>query len=574
MRVELADVTEQTLEEIVGTECYELALDYVRRGAVVHRVWVPEQRALCGVVGTAHGGFNTPTVYFTQDMRLRSAQCSCSAGYGCEHAAALLLDAAQLPGPARTRAPAGWQRSLDTLLAGDGLGKESSAAKEPTPSPLAVEFSLERGQRGTGRVQARLLRRGKTGNWIYGSLSWHKLDAIGYQDDFVPEHVDLLRELYALHPDRERGYYYYGDERFLDLSDFQSQRLWALLAEAGQAGLGLLHAGSRSPVSVGETAELAVDLTADAGGDLMITPVVRVGESPVPPAAFIGAPAHGLAYPVGRTEPFRLARLSTGPVNGSATRPATGPRPAVQPLLDMAAAEGHLLVPAGEAPDFVRAYYPRLRRAATMLSSDGSFTAPQVGGPALHVTASYGVDHELEVSWEWLYQVGDTMLPAADASLYRDQAAEQVILDTLPPGTGPGYRGRLSGLDTMRFTTETLPLLRDRDDITIELDGTPAEYRETTAVIEISTRERPGETDWFDLGVTIEADGREVPFAQVFTALARGESHLLLPDGTFFSLEKPELQALQKLIDEAKTLQEREGPLGISRFQAGLWEEL
>lgn len=48
MRVELSDVTEQTLEEIVGTECYELALDYVRRGAVVHRVWVAEQRALCG----------------------------------------------------------------------------------------------------------------------------------------------------------------------------------------------------------------------------------------------------------------------------------------------------------------------------------------------------------------------------------------------------------------------------------------------------------------------------------------------------------------------------------------------
>ena len=517
-------------------------------------------------MGTLHTGFHTPTIYFTPDMRLRSAQCSCSAGYGCEHAAALLLDAAQVPEPAMANASAGWQRSLDTLLAGDGLGEEPAAAPARAPSPLALEFSLQPGLRGTQRVLARLLRRGKNGGWIYGSLSWHKLDTINHQGNHVPEHVDLLRELFALHPDRERGYYYYGDDRFLDVSDFQSQRLWALLAEAGQAGLGLLHAGSRSPLSVSETAELAVDVTADSAGDLTIAPVVRVGDEPVTPAGYIGAPAHGVAYPAGRTEPFRLARLVTGPL--------AGPRPSAQPLLDMAAAAGHLRVPASEAADFERAYYPRLRRAATVLSSDGSFTAPQVGGPALHLTASYGDDHALEVSWEWLYRVGDAILPAAEASLYRDKAAEQAILDTLPPGTGPGYRARLSGLDTMRFTTETLPLLRDRDGITIDLDGTPADYRETTAVIGISTRERPGETDWFDLGVTIEADGREVPFAPVFTALARGESHLLLSDGTFFSLEKPELQALQKLIDEAKTLQEREGPLGISRFQAGLWEEL
>jgi hypothetical protein len=61
----------------------------------------------------------------------------------------------------------------------------------------------------------------------------------------------------------------------------------------------------------------------------------------------------------------------------------------------------------------------------------------------------------------------------------------------------------------------------------------------------------------------------------VFTALSRREPYLLLPDGACFSLEKPELQRLARLIEEARALQDvPSGPLRISRFQAGWWEEL
>ena len=66
-----------------------------------------------------------------------------------------------------------------------------------------------------------------------------------------------------------------------------------------------------------------------------------------------------------------------------------------------------------------------------------------------------------------------------------------------------------------------------------------------------------------------------MPFAELFVALANGQSHLLLADGAYFSLDKPELAALARLIDEARTLQDQpDGALRISRFQAGLWEEL
>jgi SNF2 family DNA or RNA helicase len=93
--------------------------------------------------------------------------------------------------------------------------------------------------------------------------------------------------------------------------------------------------------------------------------------------------------------------------------------------------------------------------------------------------------------------------------------------------------------------------------------------------VDVSTDAVAGDTDWFDLGISVTVDGKSVPFADIFLALSLGESHLLLADGAYFCLDKPELQALARLIDEARTLQDAPaGALKISRFQAGLWDEL
>jgi SNF2 family DNA or RNA helicase len=70
-------------------------------------------------------------------------------------------------------------------------------------------------------------------------------------------------------------------------------------------------------------------------------------------------------------------------------------------------------------------------------------------------------------------------------------------------------------------------------------------------------------------------EGHPVPFLEVFLALSRGEPHLLLPDGAYFSLDKPELRTLARLIEEARALQDSPGgQLRISRYQAGFWDEL
>jgi superfamily II DNA or RNA helicase len=588
MRVQLPDLSVDSLEDIVGTECYEEALRYVRQRAVVQQVWVPEQHALCGVIRVRSGEFHTPAVYFSGN-RVSSAQCSCSARYGCAHAAALLMAAADQdltdiedpsldqaaaagsggsaaprsgPGPRRTHqypvsARSSWQRSLDSLF-------DETAGPEQDPTletPLAIELTL-----AEGRLMARLLQPGRSGTWIYGSLSWSRLDSYDYHGGYRADHVRLLRELLALYRSRlNHTYYYYGngDERQLELSAVDSPRLWPLLDEAGPAGLRLLHLGRREPVGRYETAEFCLDVT-EAGG-LSISPVVKVGEATRKPLGFIGSPAHGVIY-ASSAEPFRVARLT---------------RPVPAGLSDLSP-DGHpLIVPAAETGRFRTGYYPRLRRAITVISSDGSFDPPQVPVPKLVVQAAYGAGHEVEVGWEWLYQVAGVEQrvpleagpgPAASAG-YRDRDAERGILAALPAAVSPAA-AQLGGLDTMRFTTELLPLLRDQPDVTVEVTGEPAEYHEAPAVIAVSTAERAGDTDWFDLGVAITVDGQSVPFTDVFKALNRGDTYLLLLDGTYFSLEKPELQALKRLIEEARALRDPDGPLTISRFQAGLWEEL
>jgi len=129
----------------------------------------------------------------------------------------------------------------------------------------------------------------------------------------------------------------------------------------------------------------------------------------------------------------------------------------------------------------------------------------------------------------------------------------------------------------MTFSTEVLPLLEGRDDVRVELSGRVPDYHEAGDSLEIglATRELDGERDWFDLGISVTVEGREVPFSDLFVALAHGQSYMLLPDGAYFSLDKPELAALSRLIDEARALQDQpDGSLRISRFQAGLWEEL
>ena len=83
-----------------------------------------------------------------------------------------------------------------------------------------------------------------------------------------------------------------------------------------------------------------------------------------------------------------------------------------------------------------------------------------------------------------------------------------------------------------------------------------------------------GESDWFDLRITISIEGKKIPLPRLLAALTAGHDYLLLDNGAYIALDKPELVSLRALIEEARALNDDDGPPRISRYQSGLFEDL
>ncbi|HEX6448844.1 MAG TPA: DEAD/DEAH box helicase [Trebonia sp.] len=613
-RVVLRDVDLVSFTDAVGAKRYAEGAAAAKKDAVIQMAWEASRQQLTGTVRDG-GDIRTVSIAFRAStgfpLRFRAGYCSCAMGENCVHIAALFAaatgDAAShVPKPVTRPTVLPWEQSLDSLL-GDTGAANGTAGKQPAlaadasagPTPIALELSLVpdtpsrypaapdgRDERPTAKVklQARLVQLGRSGNWIAGNLSWSRLDYVRFREEHPVPHVSLLNELVALYraTGAHRNMYYsygYGDQKTIDLSACESRNLWPILDQAREIGLPMVYPGKLGAVPSPGTAELCLDVTAD-GSSLQVTPVLRdpADDAELVPLRFIGAEGHGVVY-VHRgasTDRFRLARLTV---------------PAHPRLQAMALSGEHLEVPAAGQAAFLGRYYPRLRRMATVISSDGSFTPPPVSGPQLVLRADYTDGHRVDINWEWRYRVGEAELRAplgegdGDAG-FRDPGAEaRALAGVQLPSGFPQISPeritqspvRLRGLDTMRFTTEALPLLSAQGDVDVETSGDVPDYREAGDSLEIgvSTAEREGDSDWFDLGITVTVENRPVPFGQLFVALASGQSHMLLPDGAYFSLDKPELATLKRLIEEARALQDQpEDGLQISRFQAGLWEEL
>jgi hypothetical protein len=108
-------------------------------------------------------------------------------------------------------------------------------------------------------------------------------------------------------------------------------------------------------------------------------------------------------------------------------------RSAPETLQRMVLGGEQLSIPAGELQRFAEELYPALRNVATVVSSDGSFTPPEISAPTLVLRASYGAGHAVDVGWEWAYRVGGATRRAPLARPeggpgFRDVEAERTLL--------------------------------------------------------------------------------------------------------------------------------------------------
>ena len=270
--------------------------------------------------------------------------------------------------------------------------------------------------------------------------------------------------------------------------------------------------------------------------------------------------------------------------------------PLAEPL-DAAAeslvSRGEMRIPAGEREAFHREFLPTLTRAVPFLTPDPALALPKVRSPYLVFEAHFDdeISHDALLNWYWEYpknpldeegtDSGVRRLPALGLGTERDERFEARVLRAVRSATasnpvlagGFGER-RSQGWETRDILAHVLPTLRRIPGVRVRLLGPVPEFTEATdAMIEVKVTEG-NSRDWFGLGIAIKVNNWTVPFAQVFEALDRNQDRILLGNGTYFSLNRPEFSALRTLIEEARTLNETGGELRINRHQAGLFSEL
>ncbi len=275
--------------------------------------------------------------------------------------------------------------------------------------------------------------------------------------------------------------------------------------------------------------------------------------------------------------------------------------PLVEPL-DAASealiSAGTVEIPAAERPAFQRDFLPALSRSVPALTPDPALALPSVTPPrlVLELTFDEEVRHDAQLGWHWEYPLnpfeadpehesGVQRLPVfgypgEEGGEVRDERFEARVLRSVRsvlaahPALASLEERRVEGWETRELLSVVLPKLRRISAVRARFNGTPPEFVEATdALIEVTVTEG-NSRDWFGLGIAVKVNNWTVPFAQIFEALDRGADRILLGNGTYFSLRRPEFKTLRTLIAEARELDEAGGELRINRHQAGLFSEL
>ena len=284
--------------------------------------------------------------------------------------------------------------------------------------------------------------------------------------------------------------------------------------------------------------------------------------------------------------------------------------PLVEPL-DAASesliSAGTVHVPAAERATFQKEYLPALSRSIPSLTPDPALALPRVKPPHLVLEISFDeqVRHDAQLSWRWEYPLNPFAEDSTEEASAQDSAGASDV-QSLPVFGYPGEEGgevrderfearvlrsvrailaahpalsgleerRIEGWETRELLSAILPKLRRVSAVQVRFNGTPPQFVEATdALIEITVSEG-NSRDWFGLGIAVKVNNWTVPFAQIFEALDRGADRILLGNGTYFSLRRPEFKTLRTLIAEARELDDAGGELRINRHQAGLFSEL
>ncbi len=515
-------------------------------------------------------------------------------------------------------------------------GRMQAVGAGETTSPLALQFELleepvdpyaarssSRKKSKTGRVKTeqkprvrlgvRPVMRNEANKWVVGKLAWDSMHQFYYMGGLNPEHKKWLQVFDSLFKTTRTGY---GTGKWMCLDDYNSPLFWNLLAQAREIGLDFLTSRKSTTVTWAAEVDVSTEVISTDDGGIRLAAHANINGTVLDTAMMgtLGTPVHGIFWWTGGNEKTALTQrnIHFAPVKGAVGE-------ALKLLIE---GRSPVDIPAAARERFLTNYYPQLRHSMDLRSHDGSTGLPEIRDPELVLTAVHispvpatkpdrrrkgatqpasqsakATGPAVELHWHWEYVVGQatTRYPMVhDGTGQRDDAFETRLLQNVvealvdfpaatresfphPPSMHPGSNEpvHLKDVAAARFSTEALPALAGLEQVRVDTTGSAPDYKELTGTpqIGISTR-ATGDGDWFDLGVTVALGGADIPFGELFLALASEEEHLMLPSGHYFSLDQPEFEQLRRLIEEARSLQEPGESLKISRYQGGLWEEL
>ena len=589
------ELTDDQIISRVGHRAFERGLDYARKGRV-RGISVAGDGDIISAQSKGSGAHTYQTMVFRkQGARSAPASwagtCSCPVGSDCKHTAALLITARALAQAepdvaAPSGGPAPWESRLADLLQVERAPRRRMALEiidDPgdmwgTPAGLSM-LPLIEGKRG----------------WNRQGAAWSQIVSGGLDDDVDPTVMGVLRELAGM----AGGYgFYYADDR-LSLTTAPAH-VWDVLRRGVAAGLTLTTAQRHGmPVYLADGLRGGIHLTREGDGDIAITPALEIDDVEelrrlqVPGLRLsfslmpIGDPVHGFyTWMPGR-------ELLLMPLE---------PRP-TEALSRVLRGDGEAItIPAGDVERFETEHLEALTRALPVLSADTSIRMPRPttlrAALAVHVDTA---EHHLSTEWSIRYVGEDGEVRSShalpdlaaaaegrveDRTAGRDidgetRLAREVLNHLLPlAGRHPALWQPLDlrGMATARFMTETLPVLRELEAFDIEVDDDVPDYREAEAapVITTSVSDDEDRPDWFSLSVRVHVGQEEIPLALLMAAVATGEPEVLLESGTWVSIDRPEIEALARLMEEGRELADpqAQGELRVSALHAGYYEVL